>query len=182
MKKVINISILILLVSLFSCMNAEIGRNIQTVDSLLQEINELDTKNKSIKTEEVRLMYDTIKQNLDSLNKYMLSLPKNDEATYSLAIFTDVSKQAKHFVAEDFSEDIKYSIKQIQNLKTDITNDALPSDSVKFYLLSEKDALLELQESVERHSKSAEQIIEKYQRSIVGVNQFIEDLRNAKSE
>lgn len=182
MKSIKYILIVSFFASLFSCMNSEIGINLQTADSLYKEINKLDQKYKSINEEEIKLIYDTIKQNLDSLNKYMLTLPENNEAGYSLAIFTDVSKQAKHFVSENYSNEIDFSKKQIENLKTDIENNALPSDSVSFYISSEKDALLELQESVERHSKSSEQIREKYERSRIGVTIFIDSLRNAKNE
>ena len=182
MKKIINILILIFIASLFSCMNAEIGRNFRTADSLLQEVKKVEVKYNSINRDEIIHIYDTIKQNIDSLNKYMLTLPEVNETSYSLAIFTDVSKQAKHFVKEDYANKIKYSVEQIENLKIDVENNAIESDSVKIYLKSEKDALLELQENVERYSKSAKQIIEKYNNSIDGVNLFIEGLRNTNNE
>jgi hypothetical protein len=182
MKKIKIIIFIIFASSLFSCFNSDTTKTIEKIDSLSFVLNDIETNYKSIDTLKIKLIYDTLKQDVDTISKYLIAFPKNKDWNNALSIFEDATKQAKHFFKNKYKPDIDYSKNQLKNLKTDIINNAIKGDSLPNYFKSEKDAINILKEKVDLQAKSYEQILNKYNKSKPYINLFIDSLSTTNNE
>ena len=176
MKKIKLYIYIILSLSLFSCFNQEIGKALVATDSLSIEIKQIEEKYNSIDFVKFNNIYDTIKQDIDTIGKYMITLPENKEWKNSLSIYQNAYKQSKQYVNKKFNHDIEYSKNQIQNLRTDISRNAINADSLKQYIKTEKDAINTLRKDVNTLYLNYNQALDKYNKSKTNINLFIDSL------
>jgi len=179
MKSIKIIVALALSLSLFSCFNQETGTGMQKVDELKETLVTIKTNFEDINDKDVKLLYDTMMQDIDTISKYTNAFPSNKEWKEAYSIYTDAAHMAKNFFKRTYEKEIEYSETQLNNLQTDIENNALELDSLRIYLKDEVKAIDILNEKINIHLEISNQIIDKYNRTKPIVNQYIDSLRNS---
>lgn len=177
MKKIKFIIVLVVSLSLASCHNAEVGDSLEKAEEIKKELKDIKNDFESINSDTISLIYDIMKQDVDTIAKYTNKFPDNKEWRDAYGIYSDAMHMAKNFFKRSYDKEIEYSEKQIQDLRTDIENKAFKIDSIRIYLLDEQQAIETLEERIKIHMEISNQIIDKYNRTKPIVNQYIDSLR-----
>ena len=151
----------------------------QKVDELKETLATIKTNFEAINDDEIKLLYDTMMQDIDTIAKYTNVFPENKEWRDAYSIYSDAAHISKGFFKRTYKKEIEYSETQLNNLRTDIENNALELDSLRIYLKDEVKAIDVLNEKINIHLEISNQIIDKYNRTKPIVNQYIDSLRNS---
>jgi len=177
MKKIKFIIVLIVSLSLASCYNAEIGDGLSKAEEIKTKLEDIKEDFKSINNDTISMIYNIMKQDVDTIAKYTNKFPDNKEWRDAYGIYSDAMHMAKGYFKKSYNKEIEYSEKQIADLKTDIESKSLKIDSIRVYLLDEQKAIEILEEKIKIHIETSNQIIDKYNRTKPIVNQYIDSLK-----
>jgi len=179
MKSIKFVFALLISISLFSCFNGEQSKGMHKLKELNKNLEIIKTDFENLNTEKIQLLYDTMMQDIDTIAKYTNKFPENKEWREAYSIYTDAAHMAKNFFKRAYDKEIEYSQNQLDNLKTDIENNVLETDSLRLYLMDETKAIKVLDEKIKIHLELNNKIIDKYNRTKPIVNQYIDSLKNS---
>jgi len=138
-----HLFILFIIIILFttSCNRVKTIENIKTLDSLENVLNTISKNQEEINIIDVKLCNDTLKTDLDSIIKYVTKIPTNKKHKKYFTLYTDLRRDFKSFYKIEITEDLRYSIKQIESLKKDINSNTISKEQFNEYIIAEQTAI-----------------------------------------
>ena len=141
MKNQIFILFAIIILFTTSCNRVKTIENIRTLDSLENVLDTISKNQEEINFIGVKLAYDTLKADLDSIVKYVIELPTNKHHKEYFTLYSDLRREFKSFYKIEITADLRYSIKQIETLKGDVNKNAITKEQFNEYILTEQSAI-----------------------------------------
>lgn len=142
---------------LFSCSNGKKEARLRKADSLLQVISVVDSTVAAYDTDTAQNRYSKMKEDVDFLGKYLTTLPKDRSTSTSLSEYANSSKGFKRFFKDlgGIVTENALSKKQMEDLKKDISNDAISDGETALYIVEEEKA-------VSQTNQKVKELVEKY--------------------
>lgn len=151
MKKGITIliGIAILFTGISSCTSTKNHPQLSTIDSLNLVLDTLEKTLNSVDSAKVNKTFSEYQGNIKKIKEYFDD--KKDDSTWStITVYGVIRKPLKEYKKNIsvFSENILYSRKQLDSLKSDIKANNIPEDKIKEYTKAEVDAVYSLKQQV----------------------------------
>lgn len=126
---------------LTSCNNVKTIENIKLVDSLNKVLNNILEDQSKISFINMKLSYDTLKTDLDTITKYVTVIPANKKHKKYFTLYSDLRRDFKDLNKINIKEDIDYSVIQINSLEKDINTKAISIEQFYEYIIIEQTAI-----------------------------------------
>ncbi len=150
--------VIITAVVLFSCSNGKKEARLEKADSLLQVISVIDSTVAAYDTDTAQNRYSKMKEDIDFLGKYLTTLPEDRSTGTSLSEYANSSKGFKRFFKDlgGIVTENALSKRQLENLKKDISDNAISDAETALYIVEEEKAVSQtfqkMKESVEKYN------------------------------
>ena len=148
MKKLIFLS-LSLPFFFISCNNNKHPKEIKKIDSLITVIDSIEQNLINADTAKIRSVYNIYLNNIDQIKENFND--KKEDSTWSvITTYWIIRKPLKEFFKKcpHFFNEINFSKKQLDSLKTDINNNNIPENKISEYTKTEADAVNNLMQEV----------------------------------
>mgnify|MGYP001571848723 FL=1 len=135
---------------LSACKSYKHQKELQTIDSLNIVIDSIERNLSQADTGRVKKIFAEYTQNLESI-KENFDDQKDDSTWPALTAYGIINKPLKNFLKNfnGFCEEISYSRKQLDSLRTDIENGNIPEENISSYSKTEADAVNDLKTTVD---------------------------------
>ncbi len=141
MKNRLYILFAVVILYATSCNRVKTIENIKTLDSLENILDTISKNQEEIKFIDVKLAYDTLKADLDSIVKYVIKLPTNKKHKEYFSLYSDLRRDFKSFYKIEITKDLRYSKKQITDLQSDVNKNAITKEQFNEYIQTETNAI-----------------------------------------
>ncbi len=148
-KFTIFVSIIAVIAGISSCKNAKNHAQLSTIDSLYLVLDSVEKTITSVDTAKVNKVFLEYQGNIKKIKQYFDD--KKDDSTWStITVYGVIRKPIKEFNKNisAFSEDLIFSRKQLDSLKSDIKANNIPEEKIKEYTKAEVDAVNSLRQQV----------------------------------
>lgn len=147
-----------------SCNRTNYKKQITEIDSLFVILGNTEAQLKSLDSAKV---FEYQKNSVELLSNFDESVEDTlDLQTAVLvsdyAYVKKVLSKFKNEQKEEFEKDLIFSNKQLTRLKNDLEHNALPDDSVEYYLISEAKAVESLNKMVDKTVQNVNMQLERY--------------------
>ena len=159
MKNQLYILFAIIILFTASCNRVKTIENIRTLDSLESILDTISKNQEEINFIGVKLAYDTLKADLDSIVKYVIELPTNKHHKEYFTLYSDLRRNFKSFYKIEITEELRYSIKQIEALKSDVNKNAITKEQFNEYILTEQTAISLIKKQNDRQISISKKVI-----------------------
>ncbi|NTW33933.1 MAG: hypothetical protein HGB12_15180 [Bacteroidetes bacterium] len=132
-----------------SCNNIDHSKEIKKIDSLYTVIDSIEGKIIKADTAKIRTVFNEYLNNI-GLIKENFNDKKDDSIWKVITTYGIIRKPIKDFLKKypDYYDEIKFSRKQLDSLKTDLKNDKIPENKISEYTKTEADAVNSLMQQV----------------------------------
>jgi DNA polymerase I-like protein with 3'-5' exonuclease and polymerase domains len=148
--KIIGLSLMaVLCLTISSCLNTKNSKHLNTIDSLYTVLDSVKIKLQSLDSSKVKSTFSDYKENIEKIKLFFDD--KKDDSTWStITTYGVIRKPLKEYTktADSFWEEIAFSRKQLDSLKSDIKAKDIPEDKIKEYTKSEVEAVNSLNQQV----------------------------------
>ena len=161
--------------SICSCDNINIKKELKAIDSLNQVIGKADIKIKDIDVEKVKKCQEEVIANLNIIEEYYQdTLPR--ELIKLLSDYNSIKKPLKRFLdnKEYYDKEIVYSKKQLQNLKQDIEKRLITKEQFQEYYSTEMKAVSDLERDINLYVNTAKTKIDWFNSTNPKIREVIE--------
>jgi len=148
MKNLIFLT-LILLFFFISCKNNNHSKEIKKIDSLYTVIDSIEKNLIKADTAKIKGVFKVYLHNIEQIKEKFND--KKEDSTWSvITTYGIIRKPLKDFLKKipGFYDEIKFSKKQLDSLKTDIKNNNIPDNKISEYTKTEADAVNNLMQEV----------------------------------
>ncbi len=152
MNKLIKISgiLLVFAILITACGNhSNREKRLASADSLIIVLDKVDSMlNNEFKYDSIMLRFNVIKETQEALGPFILKFSQKEKSDFNQ--FSGCEKQFKNSIAsyESFKNELVYSKKQINDLKSDFKNKAIKKEKFDDFFSTESKAVYDLFNSV----------------------------------
>jgi hypothetical protein len=162
MKKQLFIFFALIILFATSCNRVKTIENIKKLDSLEGILDTISKNQEEINFIGVKLAYDTLKADLDSITKYVTKLPVNKHHKEYFTLYSDLRREFKSFYKIEITKELRYSTKQIEALKKDVNNNAISQKQFNKYIMTEQTAISLLKKQNDKQLSLSKKTIIKF--------------------
>lgn len=159
-------------------------KEISQLDSCLLLLDSLEAEYNGIEFDSLTLMVKHVVANEDSIHKYYRPDTISLEVGTKMSECKGIRKSLSNtdLQRESFGFEFEQSRKQLNNLKTDITNGVLSEEKVKQYVDEEKEAINNLNLAFTKFYEMQEQQKAYYYAAVPYIDAFIVEIKNEAQE
>ena len=164
----------------FSCKNKQQETKLIQIDSLQKIADQLLLKIQQTDTTKYSTEYKHIKLCNSIFKEYAVEVPTENNFRNRFVEFTQLEKNFKRFF-KGFAKlimDLKFTVNQLDNLKADVKNNAIPEEKINKYYTQELDAINACSAELETLLANAEMATASYHILIGEMEAYSEKLKN----
>lgn len=130
-----------IVVTFSSCKFYSSDNYIQKVDSLSIKLEEASSRYYSSNKDEIKLIYDTLTSDIKVFKESLDKMPEDSTLLADFNIYSDLYRDTRNIFKLKIEKELKYSKKQLEDIKIDIESKALDSEQIEEYIYSEEQAI-----------------------------------------